>query len=197
MRLMIADTGCANLASVRYAFARLGVEARISAAPEDLQQADRLVLPGVGAAAAGMAALRRNGLDELLKDWQRPLLGICLGLQLLFESSEEDGTPCLGLLPGRISALPDTAGPVPHMGWNTLHDLQDHPMLNGIAGDAHVYFVHSFAAAPDAHTLARCTYGKPFSAMIARDNILACQFHPERSGATGARILHNFLEVQP
>ncbi len=197
MRLMIADTGCANIASVRHAFARLGVKAAVSANPEHLQQADRLVLPGVGAAAAGMAALRQNGLDELLKGWQRPLLGICLGMQLLFESSEEAETPCLGLLPGRICALPATAGPVPHMGWNTLEICRSHALLQGIENGAYVYFVHSFAAAPGAHTLARCSYGTPFAAMLARDNIIACQFHPERSGAPGARILQNFLEMQP
>ena len=197
MRLMIADTGCANIASVRYGFARLGVDAEVSPDPARLCRADRLVLPGVGSAQAAMTALRQSGLDSMMRAFERPLLGICLGMQLLFEHSDEAGTPCLGLAPGRVRALPGSAGPVPHMGWNTLQEIRNHNLLRGVGEGDYVYFVHAFAAAPDAHTLARCTYGAPFAAVLAKDNVFGCQFHPERSAATGARILQNFLTVQP
>ncbi len=197
MALMIADTGCANLASVRFAFARLGVEAKISADPEMLKMADRLVLPGVGAAGAGMAALRAKGMDEMLQVYARPVLGICLGMQLLFKMSTEDNVRCLGLLGGTVEALPDTAGPVPHMGWNTLALRRSDPLLRDVAENSYVYFVHSYGVQPDENTLASTQYGMEFSAIVRRDNIYGCQFHPERSGATGAQILQNFLDVNP
>jgi len=197
MTLMIADTGCANLASVRFAFARLGVEAKISADPELLKSADRLVLPGVGSAGAGMAALRAKGLDEMLQGYARPLLGICLGMQLLFKMSTEDNVCCLGLLGGTVEALPDTAGPVPHMGWNTLSLRVADPLLRDVAENSYVYFVHTYGVKPDENTLAITQYGMDFSAIVRRDNVYGCQFHPERSGATGAQILQNFLDINP
>jgi len=197
MKLMIADTGVANLASVRFAFARLGVEALVSADPQVLAQADRLILPGVGAASAGMKALQDNGLNELLIGFQRPLLGICLGMQLLFTHSAEANTSCLGRLSGQVFALPSSAGPVPHMGWNSLQISKDDPFLAGVETGSYVYFVHSFAAAISSYTLASSCYGRGFSAVVSQDNVYACQFHPERSGATGSRILQNFLEVKP
>ncbi|VAV95229.1 Imidazole glycerol phosphate synthase amidotransferase subunit [hydrothermal vent metagenome] len=195
MSVMIADTGCANLASVRFALARLGVVASISAEPEILAKAQRLILPGVGSARAAMQALQAKGLAEMLIEYQRPLLGICLGLQLLFRQSEEANTACLGRLPGQIEALPNTDGPVPHMGWNTLDIEQQDPILHGIEQSSYVYFVHSFAAKPDKNTLASTQYGMRFAAIIRKDNLYACQFHPERSGKTGARILQNFMKV--
>jgi imidazole glycerol-phosphate synthase subunit HisH len=197
MGLMIVDTGCANLASVRFAFARLGLKAAISADPQKLQKAERLVLPGVGAAKAGMDALRAGGLDEMLKAYARPLMGICLGMQLMFEKSREGDTPCLGLLKGEAEALPAAQGPVPHMGWNTLDLQKPDPLMQGIANGAYVYFVHSFAVRPDKYTLASTTYGMTFCAITRRNNVYGCQFHPERSGAAGAQILRNFLEVSP
>ncbi len=197
MSLMIADTGCANLASVRFAFARLGVNAIISSAPEELALAERLVLPGVGSANAGMQALRTNGLDEMLGEFPRPLLGVCLGLQLLFDHSDEGDTDCLGRLHGAAESLSGTAGPVPHMGWNTLNICQMDPILSGLEDRTYVYFVHSFAIKPSPDTLAVTTYGTNFSAIVRRDNIYGCQFHPERSGKPGALILQNFLDVNP
>lgn len=197
MALMIADTGCANLASVRFAFARLGVEAKISADPTVLKTADRLVLPGVGSAGAGMAALRAKGLDEMLQEYARPLLGICLGMQLLFKMSTEDNMRCLGLLGGTVEALPDNAGPVPHMGWNTLSLRTSDPFMRDVAENSYVYFVHSYGVKSDKNTLATTRYGMEFSAIVRRDNIYGCQFHPERSGPTGAQILQNFLDVNP
>ena len=193
--IMLADTGCANLASVRFSFARLGVTATISSDPDKLQKAERLVLPGVGSASAGMQALARSGLDTMLLEYQRPLLGICLGMQLLFEQSSEGNTACLGLLGGELKALPNTSGPVPHMGWNTLELIKQDPLLRGIKQQDYVYFVHSFAVKPSINTLAVANYGMDFSAIIRRNNIYGCQFHPELSGVVGSKILQNFLEV--
>jgi glutamine amidotransferase len=160
-----------------------------------LQQADRLVLPGVGTAQAGMAALIARGLDDMLLSYQRPLLGICLGMQLLYTRSREGDTNCLGLFEGEIEPLPDSDGPVPHMGWNTLSLVADDPLLAGLEQNSYVYFVHSYAARPDENALAITRYGMAFSAVVRRDNVYGCQFHPERSGKAGARILQNFLEV--
>ncbi len=195
--VMIADTGCANLASVRFAFARLGVTTVTSAKPEVLQKADRLVLPGVGSANAGMAALNKYGLAEMLENYERPLLGICLGMQLLLKMSKEGDTPCLGRFDGIAEALPPRAGPVPHMGWNTLGIAKKNALLKGINDGDYAYFVHSYAVKPDANTIAVTNYGMAFSSIIHRDNIYGCQFHPERSGSVGARILQNFLGARP
>lgn len=194
MGLMIVDTGCANLNSVRFAFERLGVKSEVSADPERLRHAGRLVLPGVGAARAGMRALRKNGLAAMLRAYQRPLLGICLGMQLLFERSAEGDCEGLGLLGGAISALPHGGGPIPHMGWNQLEQIKDDSLTKGLGEGAYVYFVHSYAALETQGALAQCTYGAPFAAMVRKDNIVACQFHPERSGKTGAQILQNFVD---
>ncbi len=195
--IMIADTGCANLASVRFAFDRLGAQARISNDPGVLQNAERLILPGVGAASAGMAALAANGLQDMLRSYARPLLGICLGMQLLYQQSAEAKTKCLGLITGTIEPVSQDAGPVPHMGWNTLDIKKQDPLLGGVKNGAYVYFVHSYAAKTDTQTLASTNYGPPFSAIIRKDNIYGCQFHPERSGPVGAQILRNFLDVNP
>lgn len=194
-KVMLADTGCANLASVRFAFARLGVQAAISSDPDELRKADRLVLPGVGSANAGMLALRKSGLDKMLSEYQRPLLGICLGMQLLFEHSDEGNTNCLGLVKANVQALNVKSSPVPHMGWNTLRLVSDDDFLKGIEQESYVYFVHSYAANPDENTLAVTNYEDDFSAIIRHENLYGCQFHPELSGAAGAKILQNFLEV--
>ncbi|MBL4618051.1 MAG: imidazole glycerol phosphate synthase subunit HisH [Robiginitomaculum sp.] len=194
--IMLVDTGCANLASVRFAFARLGVTAVISCDPDKLRTANRLVLPGVGSASAGMKALDDSGLAEMLTEYQRPLLGICLGMQMLFEHSNEGDTACLGLVGGEVEALPTQSLPIPHMGWNTLNLLRKDPLLTGIKQQDYVYFVHSFAAKRSADTLAISNYGMDFSAIIRRGNSYGCQFHPELSGMVGARILQNFLKVK-
>jgi glutamine amidotransferase len=195
LKVMLADTGCANLASVRFAFARLGVTVSISADPDELGKADRLVLPGVGSASAGMQALKKSGLDKMLREYQRPLLGICLGMQLLFEHSDEGDTACLGLLKANVQVLNVKSNPVPHMGWNTFRLVANDELLKGIKQGDYVYFVHSYAATPSENTLAVTSYEEDFSAIIRRDNLYGCQFHPELSGVVGAKILQNFLEV--
>jgi glutamine amidotransferase len=197
-RVVLLDSGGANLGSVQAAFARLGVDAPVTADPARIADATHLVLPGVGAAGAAMARLRGNGLDALLPRTTQPLLGICVGMQLLFEGSEEGDTACLGLLPGTVRKLAAGEGVrVPHMGWNRLQIRSTHPLLEGLDGE-HVYFVHSYAAMPDpATTVAETTHGAPFAAVAARGRVAGAQFHPERSAAAGARLLANFLAWTP
>ncbi|NBU26234.1 MAG: imidazole glycerol phosphate synthase subunit HisH [Gammaproteobacteria bacterium] len=196
---VIIDSGGANLASLRFALERLGVAARLARGPGDLAQASRAILPGVGAAADAMQRLSGSGLDDAVRRYDRPLLGICLGMQLLFERSDEGDTPCLGLLPGRVTALVPAPGrPVPHMGWNTLQTVRPDPLLAGLGADDWVYFVHGYhvpAEDADAALLARTDYGVPVTAAVRRGNFMGVQFHPERSGAAGARLLANFLAM--
>jgi len=194
--LAIVDTGCANLASVGFAFERLGADKIITQDAETIRRADHVILPGVGAMPFAMAALRQRGLVEVLQNLTQPLMGICLGMQMLFEHSEEGEVDGLGLIKGDIKRM-DTGGlPAPHMGWNTLQKIRDAPLLDGVKTGDYVYFVHSFIAPVQDATLVSSTYGQTFSAIVRKDNIYGCQFHPERSGKTGARILANFLKVK-
>ncbi len=192
----IVDNGGANIASLRYALERLGVDARLTADANELRAAPRVILPGVGAAAEAMQRLETLGLVETVRSLRQPMLGICLGMQLLFDSSEEGGMACLGLLPGRVERFANRdAYPVPHMGWNQLEFASPDPLLNGITKGGHVYFVHSYAAPVGPWTVATANYGGSFSAVVRQGNFVGMQFHPERSGATGARLLANFLEL--
>nr|WP_255783628.1 imidazole glycerol phosphate synthase subunit HisH [Lysobacter chinensis] len=194
MQVVVIDSGGANIGSVRYALERLGVDAVLSADPDRIRAADRVILPGVGAAAAAMARLRRLDLVEVIRGLRQPLLGICLGMQLLYESSEEGDVDCLGLLPGRVTRLEGGPGlRVPHMGWNALDIDADSALLAGIEPGAYAYFVHGYAAPVSADTLASCSHGRRFAAVCGRGNRFGAQFHPERSAATGARILENFI----
>jgi glutamine amidotransferase len=197
LRVVLLDAGGANFGSLRAAFARLGVETRVSADPGCIAEATHLVLPGVGAAGAGMRHLCETGLDEVIPRTTQPLLGICLGMQLLFEYSEEGDVPCLGLLPGRVRRLRGAPGRrVPHMGWNRLRARGRDPLAAGLDGE-HAYFVHGYAApAGSEFALAYSTHGESFPALVSRGRLCGAQFHPERSGKTGARLLENFLEQQ-
>jgi len=191
----LIDAGGANLGSVRYAVERAGANIEIVRDADGLRDARRVILPGVGAAAPAMALLRERGLDRALRTLKVPLLGICLGMQLLFESSEEGDVECLGLLPGRVRKLPAASGVrVPHMGWNALDVLALDPMLRSIDG-AQAYFVHSYAAPVTEHCIAACTHGERFAAVVRRGNVFGAQFHPERSASAGAALLRNFLAM--
>lgn len=195
-RVAIVDSGGANIGSVTAALERVGATARLTADRGDILAADRVVLPGVGAAAAGMRRLREGGLDEVLPEVQAPLLGVCLGMQLLLERSEEDGgVETLGLVPGEVRAIPPSpTARVPHMGWNTLEELVEDPLLRGIAPGERAYFVHSYAAPVGPTTLAATTHGSSFSAVVRSGLRWGAQFHPERSATVGARLLRNFVE---
>jgi imidazole glycerol-phosphate synthase subunit HisH len=195
--VVLIDAGGTNIGSVRYALQRLGVDASMSDDPVRIRAASHVVLPGVGAAGPGMARLRASGLDAVIRELSQPVLGVCLGMQLLFEHSEEGDTPCLGVVRGQVRHFPHEGGlRVPHMGWNALRVERDDPLLSGLdATDRHAYFVHSYAAPVGPDTLASSDYGMPFSAVVRRGNFCGMQFHPERSAATGERLLANFLNL--
>lgn len=196
--LVIIDAGGANLGSVRAAFARLGVTPELSSDPARIATAERLVLPGVGAAAPVMETLRASGIDVLLRGLKTPLLGVCIGMQVLFERSEEGDVAGLGLLSGQVRKLPASPGiRMPHMGWNRLARRVDSLLLDGIDEGAQAYFVHSYGVIGSADAIAETEHGSTFCAAVARDNIAGAQFHPERSGAVGARFLRNFLSWNP
>jgi imidazole glycerol-phosphate synthase subunit HisH len=196
MDAVIIDSGGANLASLQFAFERLGARTCVSADAQQIRSATRVVLPGVGSASDAMVRLHKSGLATLLPTLTQPVLGICLGMQLLFERSEEGDTQCLGILPDTVKRLQPVAGrPVPHMGWNQLSPSREDPLLQGIANDDYVYFVHSFAAPVSQITVATADYGSALSAIVRRANFWGMQFHPERSAAVGARLLANFLRL--
>jgi glutamine amidotransferase len=193
---VIVDSGGANLASLTFAFERLGVRTHISRELKTVAAASHVVLPGVGAAADAMQRLESTGLAGMIPRLKQPVLGICLGMQLLFRDSEEGPTACLDVIPGSVHRLHSAPGrPVPHMGWNQLRCERDDALLEGLGRDDYAYFVHSYAAEVSADTLARTDYGKPFSAVVRRGNFCGTQFHPERSGKAGAQILANFLRL--
>ena len=194
-KVVLVDAGGSNIGSVRYALQRLGMDAELTGDAATIRAADRVILPGVGAAAVCMARLRELNLVDVLRTLDRPLLGVCVGVQLLFAHSEEDDTPCLGLLPGRVRKLHAAPGiRVPHMGWNTLQRRRGGSLVEGIADGDHAYFVHSYAAAVDEDCLCSSEHGQRFAAVVQRGNVAGAQFHPERSGAVGARLLKNFIE---
>ena len=196
MEAVIVDSGGANLASLRYALERLGARAQVSNDARTIAGAARVVLPGVGAAAHAMQRLHAAGLTSVLRALTQPVLGVCLGMQLLFAVSEEGLTECLGLLPYAVRRLRSAPQrPVPHMGWNQLCQLRPDPLLEGVPDGAYAYFVHSYAAPLTQHTLASTEYGAALSAVVRHENFWGTQFHPERSAATGARVLANFLRL--
>jgi len=191
----IVDGGGANIASLTFALARLGVTGRLTVDPGVIRSASHVILPGVGAARSAMQRLKGTGLDTLIPELTQPVLGICLGLQLLFERSEEGDSICLGILPGTVRRFDAAAGrPVPHMGWNQVIRVRDSALLFNIPDRSYFYFVHSYAAETVDSTVASTEYGWPFSAVVESANFLATQFHPERSGPVGAQVLRNFLE---
>lgn len=188
--------GAGNVASVQFALERLGAAVRLTADPAEIAAAERLILPGVGAAGYAIARLHELGLVEPIRAFRRPLLGVCLGQQLLFEDSEEGDAALLGLIPGKVRRLEPAADrPVPHMGWSRLTPARPDPLLEGIGDGAWAYFVHGYVCPDGPATLARADYGGPVPAVVRSGNRWGCQFHPERSAGTGARILQNFLDL--
>ena len=196
--VVLVDAGGANIGSVRWALRRLGVEVELTGDAEAIRAASRVILPGVSTAATVMRRLRELGLVDVLRSLRQPLLGVCVGMQLLFDRSEEGDTPGLGLLPGTVARLPLARGVrVPHMGWNSLRNLRADPLLDGIGDGGHAYFVHSYAAPVTADCIAATGHGHEFAAVVRRGNIVGAQFHPERSAGTGAALLRNFLAMAP
>ena len=195
-RLAIIDSGGANIASLQFAVERLGIASDLTTDPQTLSRASHVILPGVGAAADCMARLRSAGIVDTIRGLTQPVLGICVGMQLLFESSEEGDVPCIGLLPGRVHRFANREGlPVPHMGWNQLELRRESPLLEDISSGDYVYFVHSYAAPTSNVTVASTSYGESFSAIVQHGNVYGAQFHPERSARVGSRLLQNFLQI--
>jgi len=195
MSIAVVNSGGANISSVLHALHRLGVEPRFTADPELISRADRVILPGVGAAGRAMDVLRSHGLTEVIRNLRQPVLGICLGMQLLFDSSQEDDTQLLGLIPARLERLPDADGlRVPHMGWNAISNQRSHSLTDPLDSQW-FYFVHSYAAPVGDWTLSTSTHGSVFSAIVQKDNFVGAQFHPERSAKAGAELLRRFLET--
>lgn len=193
---LVIELGCANTASVLFALERLGAKARLSDKATEIAEAERVILPGVGAAGFAMQRARALGLIDAIKAFERPLLGVCLGQQLLFNRSSEGDVDCLGLLSGTVQKLQATDQfIVPHMGWNQLSVSRDDPLCEGVRDGDYAYFVHSYICPVTPDTIATSHYGQTFAAMVRHKNVWGCQFHPERSSATGARILANFLKV--
>lgn len=199
---VIVDTGCANLSSVLFAIKRLGFDAQITDDISKISAAEKVILPGVGNAKHAMANIKQKQLIECIQSLTQPVLGFCLGMQLMCSDSVESGVgktdeviPCLDLIPTSILPLEANGLRLPHMGWNTLTSVIDHPVFAGINVGDYFYFVHSFAAPVSQYTAARCNYGSDFSAAVIKDNFIGCQFHPERSGTNGSRIIKNFLEM--
>jgi glutamine amidotransferase len=185
-----------NLASLKFALERLGADVPLTEDPARIRAASHVILPGVGAAAPGMERLRAAGLIDLIPTLTQPVLGICLGMQLLFASSEEEDTRCLGVIDAAVRKFPASPDhPVPQMGWNELEPVGESPLMAGVPAGAYAYFVHSYAAPPGAYTRAVTTYGLPFSAVVEQGNFFGTQFHPERSSRAGAHILGNFLGI--
>jgi len=194
--ITVIEIGCANTASVLWALERAGAQVRLSSDAAEIVAAEKVVLPGVGAAGFAMSRIHELGLFDTIRNIEVPLLGVCLGQQLLFDGSTEGNVPCLGLIPGVVTRMEATDDMVvPHMGWNQLEVTQADPLTAGVNDGDFAYFVHSFVCPVNDYTLATSTYGQPFAAMVRKDNVWGCQFHPERSSAAGAVILKNFLSL--
>ena len=195
MQVALVDAGGANIGSVRFALERLGVEAMLTGDAGVIRDSDRVILPGVGTAAMVMGRLRELGLVETLRALDKPLLGVCVGMQVLYESSEEGDVECLGLLHGRVGKLPVSASVrVPHMGWNTLETLRCTSLTSGIEEGDRAYFVHSYAAPVTEDCVFASEHGSRFAAVVQRGRVAGAQFHPERSAGVGAQLLRNFLD---
>jgi glutamine amidotransferase len=197
MDVAIIKYNAGNIRSVDYALKRLGIEARITDDHDAIRNADRVIFPGVGEASTTMAYLKERGLDVLIRELKQPVLGVCLGLQLMCAHSEEGDVACLGIFPTEVKKFISTTPliKVPHMGWNTLDEMTS-ALFHGLQPGAHVYFVHSYFAELSEYTIARTGYINYFSAALRRNNFFATQFHPEKSADIGSRILENFIRLQ-
>lgn len=196
MKIVLIKYNAGNIQSVLYALERLGIDAEVTDDVEKIQSADKVIFPGVGEARSAMASLQQTGLDEMIRSLKQPVLGICVGMQLLCRHSEENNTPCLNIVPVDVKKFePGTDQlKIPQMGWNTIYDLKTELFQNIIPG-SFIYNVHSFYAEDSAYTIARCSYGVPYAAAVRKDNFYGVQFHTEKSAQVGAQILKNFLAL--
>ena len=195
MSLAIIKYNAGNIQSVMIALERLGVNAVVTDDVEEIKNADRVIFPGVGEASTAMEYLKEKKLDELIRDLKQPVLGICLGMQLLCDHSEENDTDCLGIIPVQVKRFNDPQLKIPQMGWNSIHGLKS-PLFNNIEEGSFIYNVHSYYAEDSDYSIATCDYGLYYSAAIHKDNFYGVQFHTEKSADTGDRILRNFLSIK-
>ena len=198
--IAIIDYCAGNLRSVKRALEHLGLPCMITNSSSDITAAERVIFPGVGAAGKAMETIRGSGLDTTIREViarGTPFLGICLGTQIIFQGSEEDSADCLGIMPGMVRKFPNMGEKIPHMGWNTIAPVKDHPILHGISRDAWFYFVHSYYPGPTEadDVVAWTSYGIDFASVVSRGNVFATQFHPEKSGQAGLQLLRNFVEM--
>ncbi len=203
MNLAIIKYNAGNIQSVLNALERLGFKAQVTDDPEQIKAADKVIFPGVGAASSAMQSLQQNNLDRVIKDLKQPVLGICVGMQLLCKHSEESDTECLNIVPVQVKkfVFPSPSGEglevrlkIPQVGWNTIYDLQT-SLFNRIANNSYIYNVHSYYAEDSPYTIAKCNYGINYAAAIRKDNFYGVQFHTEKSATTGDKIIQNFLEL--
>lgn len=196
--VVIVNTGCANISSVKFALQRLHPSVVVSEDVDVIRNADKVIFPGVGSANAAMRSIEQKQLLECITTLSQPVLGVCLGMQLLVTESEEGPngvTRCLNLIPGRVKRMQAADLRLPHMGWNTVTPVQNQHLFEGIPTGTYFYFVHSFSVAVGDYTAATCDYGAVFSASLQKDNYFGVQFHPERSGEAGAQLLENFIKL--
>ena len=195
MNLKIIKYNAGNIQSVLYALERIGASGEVTDDIEAIRSADKVIFPGVGEASSAMKSLQENGLDELIKDLKQPVLGICVGMQLLCRHSEENDTNCLGVIPVEVRRFPANAGiKVPQIGWNNIYGLKT-PLFNDIGENSFIYNVHSYYAENSQYTIATCNYGIDYAAAVKKDNFYGLQFHTEKSADVGERILKNFLAI--
>jgi len=194
MKVIIIQYNAGNIRSVDFALRRLGVFAEITSDHAKIRSADKVIFPGVGEASSTMRYLRKAELDKVIRDLNQPVLGICLGMQLMCDSSEENDAVCLGVLEARVRKFRSNTLKIPHVGWSRIYKLQS-SLFDGVAEESYVYFVHSYYVEEGTHTIARTDYSMPFSAAIQEENFFATQFHPEKSGQTGEQILKNFIRL--
>ena len=196
MEVVLIKYNAGNIQSVLYALERIGVSATVTDDQEQIRAADRVLFPGVGEARSAMESLQEKNLDRLIKELKQPVLGICVGMQLLCEHSEERDTPGLGIFDTRVKRFPEMpAVKVPQIGWNTIHHLQS-PLFAGLPENSYIYYVHSYYAALSSQTIAQSDYGLTYSAALQKDNFYGVQFHAEKSATTGERIIKNFIELK-
>jgi glutamine amidotransferase len=194
MNLAIIKYSAGNIQSVLFALERLGLQAKVTDNLEEIQSADKVIFPGVGEASSAMNSLRAAALDKLIPHLKQPVLGICVGMQLLFEHSEENDTACLGIIPARVKKFTSPGIKVPQVGWNRIYDLKS-PIFAGISEDSYIYNVHSYYAEDSPFTIAHCHYGIEYAAAVQKDNFYGLQFHTEKSADTGDRIIKNFISL--
>ena len=195
MEIAIIKYNAGNVASVMYALDRIGQKYKWTDDPEEIKKADKVIFPGVGEASTAMAYLKEKGLDTLIKDLKQPVLATCIGMQLLCKHSEEGNTNCIGVFDVEVKKFQSKDLKIPHVGWNSINEKGENPLMKGLKEEEFVYFVHSFYAPVNAYTTAVCEYVQPFSAMLHKDNFYAAQFHAEISGKAGEQILKNFLAL--